>query len=257
MKILISNDDGVQSPGIEALVKVLCREHEVIVAAPASQQSAKAHAITVGKPIYIDEYKPLMDRYGIKAYSIGGTPADSVKLYLEGVLDNNEALFPDLVISGINDGSNLGTDLIYSGTVGAAKEGFIHNIRAIAVSLSYRPIMTFDEAAAELAKKLPVILGMEREENEYLLNINFPVKLAENYQWLWAYQGIRNYENAYIPKTDPDGRTYYIVEGDIIDDGNSPVSDVVLCNQGNVTVTPIRLKVADHKFLSDKAGKAL
>lgn len=257
MKILISNDDGVQSAGIEALVKALYREHEVVVSAPAGQQSAKAHAITVGQPIYIDEYKPLMEKYGIKAYGIGGTPADSVKVYLEGVLQNDEALFPDLVISGINNGSNLGTDLIYSGTVGAAKEGYIHNIRSIAVSLSYRPIMTFDEAATELVKKLPVILNMERVDKEYLLNINFPVKLAEAYQWLWAYQGIRNYENAYIPKKDVDGRTYYVVEGDIIDDGNSPVSDVVLCNQGNVTVTPIRLKVADHKLLSDKAGKAL
>ncbi|WP_027406209.1 5'/3'-nucleotidase SurE [Anaerovibrio sp. RM50] len=257
MKILITNDDGVMSPGIEALVKHLHKDHQVIVAAPASQQSAKAHAITVGQRIYVDKYVPLMEKYGIEAYGIGGTPADSVKLYLEGILQNNEEEFPDLVISGINDGSNLGTDLIYSGTVGAAKEGFIHNIRSIAVSLSYHPIMTFDDVARELVKKLPVIMNMEREEKEYLLNINFPVKLAKDYQWLWAYQGIRNYENAYIPRTDESDRIYYIVEGDIVDEGNSPVSDVVLCNKGNVTVTPIRLKVADHKYLSDRAGTVL
>ncbi|ORT99160.1 5-nucleotidase SurE [Anaerovibrio sp. JC8] len=257
MKILITNDDGVQSKGIEALVKHLYKEHDVVVAAPASQQSAKAHAITVGQRIYIDEYETLKEAYGIEAYGIGGTPADSVKLYLEGILQNDEEKFPDLVISGINDGSNLGTDLIYSGTVGAAKEGFIHNIRSIAVSLSYNPVMTFGEAASELVRKLPELLSVEREEKEYLLNINFPVKLAKDYQWLWAYQGIRNYENAYIPRKDDDGRTYYIVEGNIIDEGNSPISDVVLCNQGNITVTPIRLKVADHKFLSDVAGKAL
>ena len=257
MKILITNDDGVMSPGIEALVKHLYKKHEVIVAAPASQQSAKAHAITVGQRIYIDEYKPLIEKYGIKAFGISGTPADSVKLYLEGELHDNEEAYPDLVISGINDGSNLGTDLIYSGTVGAAKEGFIHNIRSIAVSLSYNPIMTFDEVARELVKKLPDILNMEREEKEYLLNINFPVKLARDFKWLWAYQGIRNYENAYIPRTDDDGRIYYIVEGNIVDEGNSPISDVVLCQQGNITVTPIRLKVADHKYLSDVAGKEL
>ena len=257
MRILITNDDGVQSPGIEALVKHLYTDHEVVVAAPASQQSAKAHAITVGQRIYVDEYKSLMEAYGIEAYGIVGTPADSVKLYLEGILKNDENKFPDLVISGINDGSNLGTDLIYSGTVGAAKEGFIHNIKSIAVSLNYHPVMTFDQVATELVKKLPELIKLEGEDREYLLNINFPVKLAEDFQWLWAYQGIRNYENAYLPKKDQSGRIFYIVEGDIIDEGNSPVSDVVLCNKGNITVTPIRLKVADHKMLADRAGKAL
>ena len=137
MRILITNDDGIQSPGLEALVKVLHKEHEVIVAAPASQQSAKAHAITVRERLYVEEYAPLQDAYGIKALAISGTPADTVKLYVEGIIQRNPALKPDLVISGINDGSNVGTDILYSGTIGAATEGYVQGVNGLAVSLDY------------------------------------------------------------------------------------------------------------------------
>ncbi|MCR5175657.1 MAG: 5'/3'-nucleotidase SurE [Anaerovibrio sp.] len=255
MKILISNDDGVQSPGIEALVKALYKNHEVTVAAPAGQQSAKAHAITVGQPLYVDEYKPLMEKYGIKAYGIHGTPADSVKLYLEGILEHKPEKYPELIISGINNGSNLGTDLIYSGTVGAAKEGFIHNIPSLAVSLDYHASISFDTAAEELSKKLPELVAAE--DVPRLLNINFPKAFADDYAWYWASQGIRDYENAYIKKVSEDGRMSFVVEGEIIDEGNTPDSDVELCNAGHITVTPIRLKVSDCLYLRDRIGNTL
>ena len=111
MRILLANDDGVEAPGIEALVKALYKEHEVIVSAPAQQQSGMSHAMTLGRRLYIECYQPFMDKYGVRAWRVYGTPADSVKAYLEGI---NEAK-PDVVISGINDCHNLGTDNIYSG----------------------------------------------------------------------------------------------------------------------------------------------
>ncbi|WP_407398336.1 5'/3'-nucleotidase SurE [Anaerovibrio sp.] len=255
MKILISNDDGVQSPGIEALVKALHKDYEVVVAAPATQQSAKAHAITVGQPIYVDKYQPLADTYGIEAYSVFGTPADSVKLYLEGLLGHKPEKYPDLVISGINNGSNLGTDLIYSGTVGAAREGYIHKISSLAVSLDYNASITFDMVAQELAKKLPELLALSKDT--IFFNINFPKAFHEDFKWHWARQGVRDYENAYIPRISEDGRMYFMVEGDIIDEGNTPDADITLCNSGHITITPMRLSVADCLFLRDLAGKVL
>ena len=255
MRILITNDDGIQSPGLEALVKVLSPNHEVIVAAPASQQSAKSHAITVRERVYVDQYLPLQEKYGVKALAIGGTPADTVKLYLEGILQEDPALMPDLVISGINDGSNLGTDVIYSGTIGAASEGYIHHIAAIAISLDYEAEISFEYVAQELAKHLPKLLA--QYEHKLLLNINFPKKLNEEPQWIWCTQGIREYHNAYLEHHDEDGRLYYLVGGTPRDNGNNEFSDIVANLQGHITVTPLSLDRTKVKFLASRKGKIL
>ena len=239
MRILISNDDGIRAPGLEALVRALCLNHEVIVAAPASQQSAKAHAITVRERLYVDEYMPLQERYGVKAYAIGGTPADTVKLYMEGIIRRRSELMPDLVISGINDGSNIGTDILYSGTIGAATEGYVQSISAIAVSLDYNAQYSFDQVADMLLSKLPDLFKPGQKRT--LLNINFPKKLAANPKWLWCRQGIRDYANAYQPQQDEDGRTYYVVGGGPLDNGNDDDTDVMTIAGGNIAITPLQL----------------
>lgn len=249
MKILVSNDDGIQSPGIEAIVKALSLRHEVIVAAPSTQQSAKSQALTVQQKLYVDNYAPFQEKYGLTALSIGGTPADCVKLYLEGLAEE----MPDLVISGINNGSNLGTDILYSGTLGAAREGFIHNIPSIGLSLDYDSELTFDFVAKEFVKHMKEILALSKENQ--LLNINFPKKLKEGYQWVWAKQGKRDYANAFVPHKDSDGRRYYYVAGDILDEGNDELTDIVLGNSGNVTVTPILADMTDYTFVREKLGQ--
>lgn len=239
MRILISNDDGIQSPGIEALVKALHREHEVIVAAPGGQQSAKSQALTVKDRVYVEEYLPLKEKYGVEALAVHGTPADSVKLYIEGVLGKKQELLPDLVISGINDGPNLGTDILYSGTIGAASEGVVQKAKALAVSLDYQAEYSFDFVAEQLAVKLPKL--MELTQKFSLLNINFPKRLAADYKWIWTRQGIRDYANAYVAQKDEDGRTFYVVGGHPIDDGNPPETDTMVHGTGNVSVTPLQL----------------
>ncbi len=239
MRILISNDDGIQSPGIEALVKALHQHHEVIVAAPATQQSAKAHAITVRERLYVDEYKPLQEKYGVKAYAIGGTPADTVKLYMEGIIRRQPELMPDLVLSGINDGSNIGTDIMYSGTIGAATEGYVQRISAIAVSLDYNAEYSFDQVAEMLVARLPELCATSDER--ILLNVNFPKKLTESPKWLWCRQGIRDYANAYQPQQDEDGRLYYVVGGGPLDNGNDEETDVMTIADGNIAITPLQL----------------
>ena len=247
MRILISNDDGIQSAGIEALVKALYREHEVIVAAPAGQQSAKAHAITVRDRLYVEEYQPLQDRYGIKALAIGGTPADTVKLYIEGIIRRDRELMPDLVISGINDGSNLGTDMLYSGTIGAASEGFVQGIDSVAVSLEYDAEHSFDFVAEQFAGRLPELLG--RGSGRKLLNVNFPRRLSDGYEWIWCRQGVRDYQNAYERQQDEEGRVFYTVGGLPLLTGNADDTDVMVTDRGNISVTPLQLDKTDFSAL--------
>lgn len=247
MRILISNDDGIQSAGIEALVKALYREHEVIVAAPAGQQSAKAHAITVRDRLYVEEYQPLQDRYGIKALAIGGTPADTVKLYIEGIIRRDRELMPDLVISGINDGSNLGTDMLYSGTIGAASEGFVQGIDSVAVSLEYDAEYSFDFVAEQFAGRLPELLG--RGSGRKLLNVNFPRRLSDGYEWIWCRQGVRDYQNAYERQQDEEGRVFYTVGGLPLLTGNADDTDVMVTDRGNISVTPLQLDKTDFSAL--------
>lgn len=251
IRILISNDDGIQSPGIEALVKVLHKEHKVIVAAPVTQQSAMAHALTVRKKLYVEHYTPLEEKYGVEALMVSGTPTDCVKLYMEGIAKEKI----DLVISGINNGSNLGTDILYSGTLGAALEGNIHGVHAIALSLDYKAELTFDFVAETFVKKMEKL--MKLSDKPQLLNVNFPKKLKADYNWYWAKQGVRDYENAFIPNTDDEGKLYYWVGGEIIDTGNSADTDIELANAGNITVTPVLMNWCDFKILDNNSGKTI
>ncbi len=258
MRILISNDDGIQSRGIEALVMALYREHEVIVAAPAGQQSAKAHAITVRDRLYVEHYQPLEKQYGIQALSIAGTPADTVKLYLEGIIRREKALMPDVVISGINDGSNLGTDILYSGTVGAAAEGFVQGVDSLAVSLEYNAGYAFDFVAKCVADKLPELLAGRADksggQDRQLLNINFPQKLAPDYKWVWCRQGVRDYCNAYECQQAEDGHIFYTVGGTPLVTGNSQDTDVAVTCRGDIAITPLKLDKTDFSVLQSRAG---
>ena len=144
LRILLTNDDGIEAAGIEALVRVLSPHHTVVVAAPAFEQSGMSHAITVKRCIRLDRCLPLEERYGVAAYRIEGTPADCVKLYLEAISSD---IYPEYVISGINHGANLGTDVLYSGTANAAMEAYLHGITATAISIDMESEISYDTAA--------------------------------------------------------------------------------------------------------------
>ena len=255
MRILISNDDGIQSRGIEALVRTLYREHEVVVAAPAGQQSAKAHAITVRDRLYVEHYQPLEAQYGIQAISITGTPADTVKLYVEGIIRREKSLMPDVVISGINDGSNLGTDILYSGTVGAAAEGLVQGMDSLAVSLEYNAGYDFSVVAECVADRLPELLaGRSDKLGRQLLNINFPPPLAPASQRGWCRPGVRDYCTAYQRQQAEDGRIFYTVGGTPLVTGNSEDTDVAVTCRGDIAITPLKLDKTDFAVLQSHAG---
>lgn len=242
MRILLTNDDGIEAEGIEALVRALRREHEIVIAAPTREMSGMSHAITVGKRLYVERYAHFEEQHGVEAYRIDGTPADCVMLYLEAIAERK----PDLVISGINHGSNLGTDVLYSGTVNAAMEGYLHDIPAIAVSLERTSEIPFLDVADIVHDALP---GWLDTDEIPFYNVNFPTRFAgETPMFSHSRIGRRNYRNAFN-RFEEDRRTYYVMAGEIEDDHSDLVSDLVAVKNGYISVTPLMTDWTDHILL--------
>lgn len=244
MRILIGNDDGIEAKGLEALAAVLSREHEVIVAAPLSQQSGMAHALTVGDRMELRKGTYLEEKYGIEAWGVGGTPTDGIKLYMEELGKDKKI---DVVISGINHGANLATDVLYSGTVGAAMEGFLHDIPAFAVSLNEGSDISFEEAAELFALFLTRV--MQEEKAPCLYNVNFPKSFGGKApEFRYSRQGRRDYLNAF-KRVEEDGRVFYYVAGEIYDTDKGEGTDIHACESGFIAVTPLISDLTDWLIL--------
>lgn len=250
MRILLSNDDGIEAGGIEALVKALHKDHEVIVSAPMQQQSGMAHALTVGQPMEVARCSRLERTYGIEAWAVGGTPTDSVKLYLEAIAGDDR---PDLVVSGINHGANLATDILYSGTVGAAMEGYLHDVNAMALSLDIDSQLSYNEAAMLFASDLPEF--MQEEKQPFFFNINFPRFLKDGQaQYVFGRQGKRDYINAF-QRVEKDGRIFYTMAGEIYDSDKGSATDIYAIEAGYISVTPLITDLTDYMELEERLGK--
>ena len=243
MEILLSNDDGIQGAGLWALSDALrARGHGVTIAAPFNQQSGMSHALSVLREI---EYRRF-EAAECDAWIFDGTPTDCVKIYLEAL---NEKKF-DALISGINDGANLATDVLYSGTVGAALEGFLHDIPSLAVSLDKNPEITFAEAAGATVDYLEKILAVKREP--FLHNVNFPKKFrAGKAEFVSTRLGRRDYINAFTSRTDDKGRAYFKIGGTIVDLDVSAGTDIHASRLGLVSVTPLNFDVADREQIAE------
>ena len=251
MRILLSNDDGVKAAGLEALVQALYQEHEVIVAAPMQQQSGMSNALTIGKPIEVARDKALEEKYGIEAWAIGGTPADSAKLYIEAFMTEDRPI--DLVISGINHGANLATDIIYSGTVGAAMEGYFHDIPAFALSLDMDSQLTYQEAAKIFARDFRKL--MPEEGKCFLFNMNFPLFLKDDVpQYVFGRQGKRDYLNAFT-KEERNGKVFYTMAGEIYDRDKGNATDIYATEQGYISITPLVADLTDYMELDKRLEK--
>lgn len=249
MRILLSNDDGIRAAGLEALVSALSRRHEVIVSAPFRQQSGMSQALTVGAAMELLRDEILSDRYGIEAWAVDGTPTDSVKLYLEALADTP----PDIVISGINHGANLATDILYSGTVGAATEGYLHNISSLAISLDAESSLSFPSVAEMSADYLERLAG--KEISPFLFNINFPRKLRDGVPtFVLGRQGKRDYKNAFSREEREDGRVFYVVKGEIFDIDKSEPTDIYAVEQGYIAVTPLMTDRTDYMCMENHLG---
>ncbi len=242
LKILLTNDDGIKGAGLWTLAAALKnRGHEVTIAAPLNQQSGMSHALSILREV---EYKRF-DNPDFEAWIFDGTPTDCVKIYLEGM---NDGKIFDAVISGINDGANLATDVLYSGTVGAALEGFLHKIPSLAVSRDKNSEIPFDAAAESTVNYLEKILSIKNEP--FLHNLNFPKKFrAGKAEFMSTRLGHRDYINAFTSRTDDEGRAYFHIGGTVYDIDAGEGTDIHAVNLGFISVTPLHCDTADYEEL--------
>lgn len=242
MRILLSNDDGIHATGLRTLAERLSREgsHEVYVVAPDRERSATGHCLTLHKPLRVKEEE--MPGKVKKAWSTTGTPSDSVKLAVSELLTEK----PDLVISGINNGPNLGSEILYSGTVAAAMEAAFLGFPSIAVSLFWGENRRFDVAAEFIARLLPSVHSMNLRKRS-LLNINVPNVSSEEIQGVSVTEaGIRLYNDSFEKRADPRGQTYYWLTGHAVDTHEAETSDVHAVLNKRISITPVVFNMTDH-----------
>ena len=243
MNILITNDDGIYADGIIELAKSISKIANVYVVAPESQRSATGHAITIHSPIMV--HKIDMGE-NIKSYAISGTPADCVKVGIEGLFKDINI---DLVLSGIKNGSNLGTDVIYSGTVSAALEGFILNKPSIAIS--YDEVNVKREIYKDASKYVVNLVENIKDKldllNDCILNVNIPNTKIKGSKI--TKLGQRNYDNAMVEKINPFGQKYYWIGGKLMELDQDEDSDIACVKDGYISITPINIEMTNlRKF---------
>ena len=235
MRILVTNDDGIFAEGIRCLAAAVAELGEVIVVAPDREQSATSHALTLHHPLRlrrVEEHR----------YAVDGTPTDCVNLAVQGLLKEDP---PDLVLSGINYGLNMGDDVTYSGTVSAAFEASLQGLPAIAFSLEAAEGLSFERAAGQAREFLKVVLE-EEVPRDLLLNVNLPAG-AQHGVW-FTRLGHRRYHQTVVEKTDPKGRRYYWIAG-TPEWEDVEGTDYHAIARGYISVTPLHLDLTDYQGL--------
>lgn len=251
MDVLLTNDDGILAGGLRALYAALLEAgHTVHVVAPMRQQSGVGHSLTVFEPVRATE----IVEPGFKGLGIYGTPTDCVKLALAGLLPRR----PDMVISGINAGPNVGPDILYSGTVGAATEAAHEDLPSLAVShddhKGATDLLPQARHAVALAERIDWA-GLARRR---VINLNYPAGSLEEAKGLRICpQTSAVWKNVYLERHDPRGAPYWWLEGEIPAHTINPGSDKALLNQGYITLTPLCFEFTDHKGMAALEGMGL
>jgi 5'-nucleotidase len=243
VKILVSNDDGYLAKGIKALAEALSTIAEVVVVAPDRNHSGASNSLTLHSPLRIHKIEE-------NHYFVNGTPSDCVHLALSGFLDFD----PDIVVSGVNHGANLGDDVIYSGTVAAAMEGRFLGLPAIAVSLAGQHASNF-AAAAQIAVDLVSRLQSNPLPLDVILNVNVPDLPYEKLQGIRSTRlGFRHQSEPLIREKDPRDRTIYWIgpAGEGQDAG--PGTDFLAIDEGAVAVTPLKVDLTRHESIPEVAA---
>jgi len=242
--ILVVNDDGITSPGIMSLIEVAKTFGEVVVVAPDKPQSGMGHAITLDDILSIKE----VDIEGVKAYACGGTPVDCVKIAVNKLLPRK----PDLIVSGVNHGSNSSINVIYSGTMSAALEGYLEEIPSVGFSLLNHSIDADFTASKYIANHIIKQLLSNNYPTGICLNVNIPnvpkdliagVKICR--------QAKGNWEEDYDERTDPMGRTYYWLTGKFVIEDDGTDTDEWALKNNFVSVVPVQEDITAYKLIND------
>ncbi len=237
MNILLVNDDSVYAPGIIALANALKDEHKVTIIAPAKQMSGTSHSITFYSFL---NYEKLDIVDGVDSYIVNGTPCDCTKFGMDVIMKRE---FPDLVISGINKGYNIGTDILYSGTVNAATEGAVFKIKSIAVSQNY-DLKSFDFTANFIKKNLDKLMDIIPNEEHIALSINVPTddpKLLKGAKI--ATVGLQRYNDYYVYV---ENKGYHIMGEPLADIGNDEYTDVELIKDNYISISFVKHEFNDY-----------
>lgn len=250
MRVLLTNDDGIHARGLIALYTAFTkRGHEVTVVAPMQQQSGVGHSLTVFKPLQA----VFFNQPGFKGLGVYGTPTDCVKLALGNLMPQR----PDLVVSGINAGANVGPDILYSGTVGAATEGCYEELPSMAVS-DDEDDPTDLLAKARHAVSLAENLDWKSIPKRRVINVNYPKGLLSECKGLRICpQTTAVWKNSYLERQDPRGARYWWLVGEVPARDINPGSDKALLNEGYVTVTPLCFSFTDIIGLQSLQKKPL
>ncbi|MFP4034214.1 MAG: 5'/3'-nucleotidase SurE [Desulfovermiculus sp.] len=244
MNILLTNDDGIWAPGLRSLHQALTSAgHQVTVVAPLTEQSAVGHAVTLSSPLRIKK----VNDGPFQGFGVSGSPVDCVKIALGTVYN----LTPDVLISGINNGANVGVDILYSGTVAAATEAALVGIPALAVSIDHFNPEDFHHQAEYVQDFIQKIEWRSLPPRR-VLNLNFPnLPLPECRGLRLCPQTQAVYEDWYEKRTDPRGRPYYWLCGEILAQNLEPDTDRTLLTQGYITLTPLTFDFTDQKLMQE------
>lgn len=253
MKVLITNDDGLHAAGIQALMESIPPGVSAVVAAPASERSACSHSISLGQKLRVEEFS---DRK-FPCYAVHGTPADSVKVALSTIPN----FAPDLIVSGINHGANTGISVYYSGTISAAREGFIYGIPAIAVSLCSRDSRDF-RGGIEIARQL--ILGYQQKKfpTNVMLNVNVPPLEPKKIKGVKiTKQAASRFIEEFVSEKSHDGKRVFTLAGEIEVYNADGTSDEEAIAEGFISITPLKLDLTEYeaiphfkKWLDERGG---
>jgi 5'-nucleotidase len=227
--ILVTNDDGIHSPGLRALAKALAELGRVNIVAPCQERSAAAQSLTVRQPIFCEQIAE-------REWAIDGTPADSMMVALHRLFPKP----PDLVVSGINKGPNLGENVFYSGTVGAATEAVINHVPAVAISLAHRGSGFVYDDAARFARQLAALMLEKGLPEGVLLNVNVPLDWKGGVRF--TRQSGKLTRTVLQEGSDPRGRVYYWLNEEPLAGPPDPESDYAAVFAGHVSITPIELE---------------
>jgi len=239
-RILITNDDGIHSEGIVALAEALSPLGEITIIAPAREMSAAGHSLTLSQPLKIWQL-------GANRWMVGGTPTDCVHLAVFKLMKKP----PELLVSGINNGPNLGDDVTYSGTVSAAMEGALHAIPSFAISLVSGGLSDY-ALAGRFARLLAEKILRDGLPKGTFLNVNIPPYPHKGV--MLTYQGRRWYKDTVTEEHDPEGEKVYIIKGVDISSGGGEGSDCEAVEQNYISITPLHLDLTDHRALKEMAS---
>ena len=251
MRILLTNDDGYHAPGLAVLERLARKfSDDITIVAPAEEQSGKGRSLTLTEPLRIR-------KFGDKRYAVAGTPTDAVMFALANIMRDAK---PDLILSGVNRGANLGEDVFYSGTIGAAMEGALAGIRSIAISQRYGAEapghdVTFDTAESWGERVLGPLIAAPVDPR-IVVNVNFPPILPDQVKGVRVvHQGLRDYGRVkVIERTDPRGFAYYWMGLGRIEHTPAADTDLEAIEMGYITVTPLQMDLTHRDSLAMLEG---